>query len=96
MIHQRAVPGLLAIATLVGLLARPTIGNAIQESIFVRIATLAHGSPTVTVTEGRFLMGTARTTQTSFSLEFPYDNTEQPQRLIWLDRFEIDRDELSL
>jgi formylglycine-generating enzyme required for sulfatase activity len=96
MIHQRAVPGLLAIATLVGLLARPTIGNAIQESIFVRIATLAHGSPTVTVTEGQFLMGTARTTQTSFSLEFPYDNTEQPQRLIWLDRFEIDRDEVSL
>ncbi len=38
-------------------------------------------------------MGTARTNQTSFSLEFPYEGTEQPRRRVWLDRFEIDRDE---
>src|SRR6476659_6323891 len=92
MIRHRAVLGLLAIATLVGLLAKPAIGDATEESSSGRIAALAHGSPMLTVAEGLFLIGTARTTQTSFSLEFPYDDTEQPQRRVWLDRFDIDRD----
>jgi iron(II)-dependent oxidoreductase len=50
----------------------------------------------VTVPEGTFLMGTARATGNPFSLEHSYDDTEQPQRRVWLDRFEIDRDEVSL
>ncbi|UVT18644.1 MAG: SUMF1/EgtB/PvdO family nonheme iron enzyme [Nitrospira sp.] len=96
MIRHRAVLGLLVIATLVGLLAKPAIGDATEESSSGRIAALAHGSPMMTVAEGLFLIGTARTAQTSFSLEFPYDDTEQPQRRVWLDRFDIDRDEVSL
>ena len=96
MIHQRVVLSFFALITLMDLFVNPGIGHAMQESRVAGIAARAHGSPMVTVTEGQFLMGTARTSQTSFSLQFPYDDTEQPQRLIWLDRFEIDRDEVSL
>jgi iron(II)-dependent oxidoreductase len=48
------------------------------------------------VAEGPFLMGTARMSEGSFSLETQYDDTEQPHRRVWLDPFEIDRDEVSL
>ncbi|MBH0210309.1 MAG: SUMF1/EgtB/PvdO family nonheme iron enzyme [Nitrospira sp.] len=61
-----------------------------------QIAALAQGSPMLAVAEGPFLMGTARTSDGSFSLSTQYDDTEQPQRRILLDRFEIDRDEVSL
>jgi len=50
----------------------------------------------ISVPEGFFLMGTARTGHESFSLTLQYDDTEQPQRRIWLDRYDIDRDEVSL
>lgn len=88
--------GVLLFATLCGLSLSPVAGIAKEELSYQRIAALAHGSPMMTIPEGRFFMGTARTAQTSFSLEFPYDDTEQPQRQVWLDRFEIDRDEVSL
>jgi len=65
-------------------------------SALEHMAALAHGSPMVTVPEGTFLMGTGRATGAPFSLDRQYDNTEQPQRRVWLDRFEIDRDETSL
>jgi iron(II)-dependent oxidoreductase len=61
-----------------------------------QIAALAQGSPMLAVAEGPFLMGTARTSDGSFSLATQYDDTEQPQRRVWLDRFQIDRDEVSL
>ena len=86
----------LLFATLCGLSLSPVDGTAKEDSSYQRIAALAHGSPMMTVPEGRFFMGTSRTAQTSFSLEFPYDDTEQPQRRVWLDRFAIDRDEVSL
>ncbi len=60
------------------------------------IAAFAQGSPMLTVAKGSFLMGTARMSEGSFSLETQYDDTEQPQRRVWLDSFEIDRDEVSL
>lgn len=87
---------LLAFVVLPAHSLTPMTGRAQENSSYQRIAALAHGSPMMTVPEGRFFMGTARTTQTSFSLEFPYDDTEQPQRQVWLDRFAIDRDEVSL
>jgi iron(II)-dependent oxidoreductase len=61
-----------------------------------KMAALGHGSPILTVAEGPFLMGTARMNEGSFGLETQYDDTEQPQRRVWLDSFEIDRDEVSL
>ncbi len=61
-----------------------------------QIAAFAQGSPMLTVAKGTFLMGTARMSEGSFSLETQYDDTEQPQRRVWLDSFEIDRSEVSL
>lgn len=60
------------------------------------IAAQAERSPMMPVAEGLFFMGTARTGHESFSLTLQYDDTEQPQRRIRLDRYEIDRDEVSL
>jgi iron(II)-dependent oxidoreductase len=60
------------------------------------IAAQAERSPMMSVAEGLFFMGTARTGHESFSLTLQYDDTEQPQRRIRLDRYEIDRDEVSL
>lgn len=93
---RRLSSGVLLFSALFGLSLTPMVGTAKEESSSQRIAALAHGSPMMTVPEGRFFMGTARTTQGSFSLAFPYDDTEQPQRQVWLDRFAIDRDEVSL
>ena len=60
------------------------------------MAALAVSAPLLTVAEGPFIMGTARVSHKPFSLELQYDDTEQPQRRVWLDRYEIDRDEVSL
>jgi iron(II)-dependent oxidoreductase len=90
------VSGIFLIMVVLGLSLNPAIGTAKEESPYDRIAAFAHGSPMMTIPESHFFMGTAKTRQTSFSLEFPYDDTEQPQRHVWLDRFEIDRNEVSL
>ncbi|MGH7205469.1 MAG: formylglycine-generating enzyme family protein [Nitrospiraceae bacterium] len=60
------------------------------------IAKLAQPSPTVQIPEGGFLMGTNRKDDDPFGLETQYDDTELPQRRIWLDAYEMDRDEVSL
>jgi iron(II)-dependent oxidoreductase len=93
---QLVVFGFLVIVMLTGRLLSAASGKANEESPLERIAALAHGSPMMTVAEGPFLMGTAKTTHSPFSLEMPYDDTEQPQHRVWLDRFDIDRDEVSL
>ena len=90
------VCGIPLIAVLVGLISTLSTGWAKEESSYGRIAALASNSPMRTVPEGLFLMGTAKTGQDLFSLDLPYDDTEQPQRRVWLDRFEIDRDEIGL
>jgi iron(II)-dependent oxidoreductase len=59
-------------------------------------AKLARSSPMVTVPEGWFLMGTNLQHSDRHGMASPFDDTEQPQRRIWLDTFEIDRDEASL
>ncbi|NOU12079.1 MAG: SUMF1/EgtB/PvdO family nonheme iron enzyme [Nitrospira sp.] len=96
---MRGIPrvfGIFLILVVLGLSLYPTTGTATGESPYDRVAAFASSSPLITIPEGHFFMGSARTTQTSFSLEFPYDDTEQPQRRVWLDQFEIDRDEVSL
>jgi formylglycine-generating enzyme required for sulfatase activity len=67
-----------------------------ESSPVEQIAAMARSSPMLAVPEGIFLMGSARTSGGSFSLATQYDDTEQPQRRVLLDRFEIDRDEVSL
>jgi len=96
--HRRHAFPLLLIALLLGASGpSPAMAPASDgQSPIENIAALAKGSPILTVEEGPFLMGTARTNSGPFSLDLPYDDTEQPQRRVWLDRFEIDRDEVSL
>jgi iron(II)-dependent oxidoreductase len=67
-----------------------------RQSPVKDIAALANNSRMQTVVGGPFIMGTPHTSHQRFSLDHQYDDTEQPQRRIWLDQYEIDRDEVSL
>jgi iron(II)-dependent oxidoreductase len=49
-----------------------------------------------TIPAGWFLMGTNRVDDDPYGLGTQFDNTELPQRQVWLDDFEIDRDEVSI
>lgn len=60
------------------------------------IAVLADPSLMTEIPEGWFLMGTDRVDGSPYELETQFDNTELPQRRIWLDTYEIDRSEVSL
>ena len=92
----RAIANLLTMIMVFMILWPPIPGRAETPSLYERIAALAQNSPMMTVPEGLFLMGTAKAGQDLFSLDLPYDDTEQPQHQVWLDRFAIDRDEVSL
>ena len=75
------------------------VQGSVAEDVVVRaeaVARLAIPAPTVTIPPGWFLMGTQRKEGELFGAEVPYDDTESPQRRIWLDAYEIDRDEVSL
>jgi len=90
--------GYLLIATLMGAsfvhTATATTNDA--HSPVEDIAALASSALMLTVVEGPFIMGTARTSHEPFSFDLQYDDTEQPQRRVWLNQYEIDRDEVSL
>lgn len=60
------------------------------------ITKLALGSPTILVPEGPFLLGSLRVDDDPYGMGTQYDDTELPQHKVWLDSFEIDRDEVSL
>ncbi|MGH7166608.1 MAG: formylglycine-generating enzyme family protein [Nitrospiraceae bacterium] len=65
-------------------------------SHLTEIAKLAHPSPMVFIPAGWFLMGTNRKDDDPYGLDTQYDDTELPQRRIWLDAYEIDRYEVTL
>ncbi|HSQ50842.1 MAG TPA: SUMF1/EgtB/PvdO family nonheme iron enzyme [Nitrospiraceae bacterium] len=95
--YLRAI-GYILIATVMGasfLRTATASANDAQRSV-EDIAALANGALMVTVAEGPFIMGTARTSHEPFSFDLQYDDTEQPQRRVWLSQYEIDRDEVSL
>lgn len=100
--HRFPVCLTLSVCLLIGTLIATARSSASDEgaqnvqSLVDAIAARTGESPMVKVPEGTFLMGTARNSEGSFSLALQYDDTEQPQRLVWLDPFEIDRDEVSL
>jgi iron(II)-dependent oxidoreductase len=60
------------------------------------IARFAKPSPMVLIPAGWFLMGTNREDHERHNFESHYDNTEFPQRRIWLDAYQIDQYEVSL
>ena len=60
------------------------------------LAGFAKPSPQVAIPEGWFLMGTNRRDDLRHSFETHYDDTEFPQRRIWVDGYDIDKYEVSL
>jgi len=60
------------------------------------VARHAKPAPMVTVPAGSFLMGTPAKPVSSLAFGRPFDDTETPQRRIWIDAYQIDRDEVSL
>lgn len=60
------------------------------------IAALAQPAPPVTVPEGKFPLGSKRVDDDPYGLWTQFDDTEIPQQQVWIDTFEIDRDEVSL
>ncbi|TKB92762.1 MAG: formylglycine-generating enzyme family protein [Nitrospira sp.] len=87
--------GYILIATLMGVaFLRPATAAPIDP--VEAIAALAKNAPMLSVAEGPFLMGTARASHEPFGFDLQYDDTEQPQRRVWLSQYDIDRDEVSL
>ena len=68
----------------------------IVEEHIARIAGYAKGSPENLIPGGWFLMGTNRRDDLRHSFAAHYDDTEFPQRRIWVDEFFMDRYEVSL
>lgn len=62
----------------------------------VHIARLAKPSPLVTIPAGHFLIGSKRVDNDPYGKWTQFDDTELPQHQVWLDSYEIDRDEVSL
>ncbi|MGQ0810834.1 MAG: formylglycine-generating enzyme family protein [Nitrospiraceae bacterium] len=108
MIHtQRAMRGrggfTLSILSVVALLWSIAAANAADPSRstelprhLAAIAAFTRPSPLVSIPEGWFLMGTVRKDDDPYGLETQFDDTELPQRRIWLDAYAIDRDEVAI
>jgi gamma-glutamyl hercynylcysteine S-oxide synthase len=62
----------------------------------IRIAGLAQPSPMVTIPAGTFLLGSKRVDGDPYGKWTQFDDTELPQQQVWLDDYEIDREEVSL
>lgn len=60
------------------------------------IAALAKPSPKVLIPSGPFLIGSKRVDTDPYGLKTQFDDTELPQQQIWLDAYDMDRDEVSL
>ena len=60
------------------------------------IAGLAQSSPLVTIPAGPFLLGSKRVDDDPYGNWTQFDDTELPQHRVWLDTYEMDRDEVSL
>ena len=87
------------IATVMGTSFLPTAAAAATHDVqspVESIAALASSTLMLRVAEGPFIMGTTRANHEPFSFDLQYDDTEQPQRRVWLHQYEIDRDEVSL
>jgi len=60
------------------------------------IASFAKPSPMVSISAGWFLMGTNREDGDRHTFEKNFDNTEFPERRIWIDAYQLDQYEVSL
>jgi formylglycine-generating enzyme required for sulfatase activity len=62
----------------------------------VAISALAQPAPTVSIPAGNFTLGSKRIDDDPYGLWTQFDDTELPQQRVWLDGYEMDRDEVSL
>jgi iron(II)-dependent oxidoreductase len=62
----------------------------------VQIAQLSTPSPVVLIPAGPFLIGSKRVDNDPYGKWTQFDDTELPQQQVWLDSYEIDRDEVNL
>lgn len=60
------------------------------------IVKLARPSPMITIPAGTFLLGSNRVDNDPYGGRTQFDDTELPQHRVWLDTYEMDRDEVSL
>ena len=60
------------------------------------ISGLAQPAPAVAVPAGNFTLGSKRVDDDPYGLWTQFDDTELPQQHVWLDGYEMDRDEVSL
>ena len=60
------------------------------------IASLATSSPMQTIPAGEFFLGSKRIDDDPYGLRTQFDDTELPQNRVWLDAYQVDRDEVSL
>ena len=60
------------------------------------IIAMAVPSPTIRIPEGPFLLGSVRVDDDPYGKETQFNDTELPQHRVWLDSYDIDRDEVSL
>lgn len=99
--QQRGIPIIFLLPLLAGLLlaqgaAAQALNEAALSARLTSIARLATPSPMIAIPAGWFLMGTARKDDDPYGMETQFDDTELPQRRIWLDAYQMDRDEVSL
>lgn len=95
---------ILLITALTLTVSQADVSHAIEEAdpppeLAAHLAGIgkhARSSPMISIPAGWFLMGTNRIDDNPYGLETQYDDTEFPQRRIWLDAYEIDRYEVSL
>ena len=76
-------------------LAQPVNQKQLEPRL-AAIAALASPSPMVSIPAGWFLMGSVRKDDDPYGLDTQFDDTELPQKRIWLDAYAMDRDEVSL
>lgn len=95
LVVAQAIGWLIACWTPQTAFAQPVNQKQLEPRL-AAIAALAHPSPMVSVPAGWFLMGSVRKDDDPYGMGTQFDDTELPQRRIWLDAYEMDRDEVSL
>jgi formylglycine-generating enzyme required for sulfatase activity len=90
---------ILVLTCSIGRVAAPSSGTNPSPDLarhLTSIAALARPAPTATIPAGAFLVGTRRVDDDPYGHWTQFDDTELPQNSVWLDSYEIDRDEVSL
>ena len=90
-----AVGGIMACWVPQPSLAQPVNQKQLEPRL-AAIAALATPSPMVSIPAGWFLMGSVRKDDDPYGMDTQFDDTELPQKRIWLDAYAMDRDEVSL